>query len=114
MSDLDILACAICHHGLLVLCLDNDRHTLLRLADSQFCRVESVIFHRHSVKVDVKTVGQLADRYADSAGSKVVRFLDEPCHLRTAEKPLELSLLRSISLLHLTSAGLERLLCVLL
>ena len=114
MSHLNILACTICHHSLLVLGLDDYGHTLLRLADGQFCGVESAVLGRNPVEIYVKTVGKLADRHADTAGTEVVGFLYKLCHLRTAEKPLELSFLRCVTLLNLTSASLERLLSVLL
>ena len=114
MSHLDILAAAICDHLLHVLRLDDDRHTLLRLADRKFGRIETIVLHRNPVEIYVKTVGKLADRHADTAGTEVVRFLYEPCHLRTAEKPLKLSLLRRVTLLNLASACLERLLCMFL
>ena len=114
MSHLNVLARAVSHHGLLVLGLDDYGHTLLRLADGQFCGVESAVLGRNPVKIYVKTVGKFADRHADTTGTEVVGFLYKSCHLRTAEKPLEFPFLRCVTLLHLTSASLERLLGVLL
>ena len=114
MSDFDILAAAICDHGILVLSLNHNRHTLLRLADCKFCRIKTVIFYRHSVEIYVKSVSKFTDSHTDSTGTEVIRFLDESCNLRTTEKPLEFSFLRSITLLNLASASLERLLCVFL
>ena len=108
MGHLYVLAAAVRHHLLLVLCLDDDGHTLLRFADRKFRRVESAVLHRNPVEVYVKTVGKFSDGNADATGTEVVRFLDESGHFRTAEKPLELSLFRSITLLHLAAASLER------
>ena len=72
MSHLDVLAETVCDHLVLVLGLDHDGHTLLRLADRKLCRVESVVLHWHTVKIDIETFGKLADSHADTAGTEVV------------------------------------------
>ena len=72
MCHLDVLACAVCHELLLVLRLNHNGHPLLRLADSQLSGVKSAVFYRNPVKVDVKTVGELADGNAHTARTEVI------------------------------------------
>ena len=105
---LDVLLAAVTHELLHVLRLDDYRHALLRLADGQLRGVQTAIFRLHPVEVDVQTVGQLADRHADTPRAEVVRFLDEARHLRTAEQPFEFPLLGGVALLHLAAARLQR------
>ena len=114
MSNFHVLAVAVFHELGLVLSLYDYRHSFLRLTDSQLSSIQSVIFYRDSVEIDVESVCKLSDSHADSTCSEVVGFLDKFSHFRTAEKSLELSLLRSIALLNLTSASFERLLCMFL
>ena len=114
MSHLDILACAICHELLLVLRLNHNGHSLLRLADSQLSRIKTAIFYRNPVKIYVKSVGKLTDGNAHSAGTEVIGLLDKTGNLRTSEKPLDLPFLRCITLLNLTAAALKGSLGVLL
>ena len=111
---LDVLAVAKSLELLLVLGFHYDGHTLLGLADGQFRGVHSAVFHRNTVKVDVQPVGKLTDGDTHSAGSEVIRFLYQSRDLRPSEKPFQLSLLRSVTLLDLTSASLKGLLCVFL
>ena len=85
------------HHG----------HTLLGLADGQFRGVEAGIFHRYAVQIDVQARRQFADGHAYAAGAKVVGFLDKARYLRTAEQPLELTLLGGITLLDFAAAGFQ-------
>ncbi len=114
VSHLDVLAVAEGLELLLVLRLDDDRHPLLRLADGQLGGVHSAVLDRDTVKEYVESVGELAYGYAHSAGSEVIGFLYETGHLRPSEQPLQLPLLRGVTLLDLAAAGLERLLGVFL
>ena len=107
MSNFDVLAVAIFHKLCLVLSLDNDRHSLLRLTDGKFSSIEPIVFYRNPVEINVKTIGKLTDCHTHSAGTEVIGLLDEPCHFRATEQSLEFSLLRGISLLDLTSACLK-------
>ena len=114
MGNFDVLAVAIFHELSLVLSLDNDRHSLLRLTDGKFSSIEPIVFYRNPVEINVKTVGKLTDCDAHAAGTEVIGLLYKLGHFRTAEQSLEFSLLRSISLLDLTAACLKRLLSVFL
>ena len=109
LDGFDILFETVAHERLDVLRFDDYRHAFLRLADGQLRGVQAAVLGLHAVEVDVQPVGQLADGDADAARAEVVRFLDEPRHLRTAEQTFELALLRSVALLHLAAAGLQRL-----
>ena len=99
---------------LLILGLHYDGHTLLGLADGQFRGVHSAVFHGNTVKVDVQPVGKLTDGDTHPTGSEVIRFLYQSRDLRPSEKPLQLPLLRSVTLLDLASASLKGLLRVFL
>ena len=114
MGYLDVLLGTVATELGLVLRLDNHRHTLLRLADSKLGRVQTAILGRHTVEEDIQTICQLTNRNAHTTCTKVVRLLNQAGNLCSAEQTLQLTLLGSITLLHLTAALLERLGVVLL
>ena len=105
---LEILAGSDHSEELLVFGRDHARHPLLGFAYSELCSVKAFVLLRHSVEIDLKTVGQLAYGDADSARSEVVASLDHACGNTVAEEPLYLALLRRVALLHLSAAGLYR------
>ena len=63
-------------HALRVLSRNHDSHTLLRLADGDFCSVEPGIFQGHSVEIYIESVRKFADRDTDSARAKIVAAFD--------------------------------------
>ena len=91
---------------------DNDSHALLALADRQLGSVESVVFLRDRVQVNLQSVCELSDCDGDAARAEVVAALDHAARVAPSEEPLKLSLRRGISLLDLRPAGLERLDCM--
>ena len=114
ISHLHILAEAIFLELFPVFGLYHNGHPLLRLAYGKFSGVQPGIFYRHPVEVDVQAFSKLSYRHTDSACTEVIGFLYQFSHFRTAEQPLQLALLRSITFLHLAAASFERSLGVLL
>ena len=91
---------------------NDDSHALLGFGDGQFRAVEAFIFFGDQVKIDLQTVGQLADGHGDAARAEVIALLDEAGDLRPAEETLELALGRGIALLDLRAAAGQGLLGV--
>ena len=114
MGHFDILLGAVALELLFGTRFDHNGHTLLRLADRQLRRIQTAVLGRHAIEVNIQAVGQLADGYAHTARTEVVRLLDQARHFRTAEQPLQLALFGGVALLHLTAAHLERLVGMLL
>lgn len=109
MGHFDILLGAVALELLFGTRFDHNGHTLLRLADRQLRRIQTAVLGRHAIEVNIQAVGQLADGYAHTARTEVVRLLDQARHFRTAEQPLQLALFGGVALLHLTAAHFERL-----
>ena len=91
-----------------VLCFDDDGHSLLRFADGEFRSVEAVVFLRHGVKIDRKSVGKLADRNRNAARAEVVAPLYHAARVAIPEQALELSFLGRVAFLHLRAACFDR------
>ena len=72
MADFYILFVTIAHEFLHVFCLYDSRHAFLTFRYREFGRVEAIVFGRDTIKVDVKTVCQLADRNTDASRTEVV------------------------------------------
>ena len=107
MGGFDVFLAAELAEGRLVLGFDDHGHPFLGFADGQFRGVQAAVFGGHAVQPDVQTVGQFADGDAHAARTEVVRFLDEPGYLGTAEEPLQFAFFRRITLLDLAAAGFE-------
>ena len=86
---------------------DDDSHSLLRLADGQFRSIKTLVLLRYDIEVDVQPVSQLADGNGYAACAKVVAALNHAGRFPISEQSLELSLLRSIALLHFRAAALQ-------
>ena len=108
MGDFYILAAAVFREHGFILSLNDNGHTLLGLADSEFGAVQAAVFDRDAVEPDVESVGKFADGDADAAGSEVIGLLYERSHFRPAEQTLELALLRCVTFLHLAAACFQR------
>ena len=107
-GSLEVFAVCKCHKSLCIFLLDNDRHSLLRLRNCKLRAVKSLVFLGYFVKIDIKSVRKLSDSDRNTARAEVVASLYHSASLCVTEKPLELSFLGRISLLHLSSAGLDR------
>ena len=106
---LKVLGCGKSEESILILGLDNDSHSLLRLGDRKLGAVETVILLGYCVEVDVKTVCKLADSNRNTACAEVITALDHSGNLAVSEETLKLSLLGGVTLLHLCAAILQRL-----
>ena len=88
--------------------IQNHCHTLLRLGDSNLGSIQACVLFRNLVQINLQTGCQLADGYGYTACAEVVTFLDDLADLRTAEHTLDLALGRSVALLYLCAADLNR------
>ena len=92
----------------LVFCLHAAGHTLLGFTDGKLRSVESLVFSRNRVQVDVESVRKLADRDGYAACAEVIAAFDQPGSLGVSEQSLELALFGRIALLHLSAAVFDR------
>ena len=72
VGDFYVFAKAVCLEALPVLGLDNHGHSFLAFADCEFGAVESAVFGRNPVKIDVESVCKFTYCHADTACSEVV------------------------------------------
>ena len=106
---LQILLMRILHELLDVFRVNDNCHSLLRFGDSDLRAVETGVLLRYLIKVDIKTACKLSDRYGYSACTEIVALFDQMRCFASPEKPLKLSLSRSVTLLDLSTALLRRL-----
>ena len=109
---LQILLMRILHELLDVFRVNDNCHSLLRFGDSDLRAVETGVLLRYLIKVDIKTACKLSDRYGYSACTEIVALFDQMRCFASPEKPLKLSLSRSVTLLDLSTALLRRLFCM--
>ena len=102
-----VLLCCISHKFFDVFRINNHRHTLLGFGDGKLSSIKTFIFLRHLVQIYDQTVCQLTDCYRHTACTEVITFFNETGYFRTAEQSLDLTLCRSITFLHLSTAGLN-------
>ena len=91
---------------------DHHCHPLLRLRNRDFCTVKSLVFERYLIKVNFQPICQFTNSHTDTAGPKVIGFLDETSHIAIAEETLNLALLNSISFLYFRASRLHRRSCL--
>ena len=80
-------------------------HTLLRFRNSEFCTAETVIFFKHSIKVNVQSVGKFADSPTHAARAEIVAPFDHARRFPVPEKPLQLAFRGRVALLNLCPAS---------
>ena len=90
-----------------VLLCHDDSHTLLRLRDRKLGSVQSRILLGNQIQLNIQSVRQLADRYADTACAEIVADLDQAADLGIAKQSLNLTLCRRVTLLYFRSAGMD-------
>ena len=78
-------------------------HTLLRFGDGKLCSVQTGIFLRNFVQIDLQAVRQLTDGNGNAAGAEVVTFFDQTADFLSPEQSLNLSLCRRITFLYFRS-----------
>ena len=100
----EIFLMGIFHELLCVLLIDNNSHSLLRLGDGNFRAVETGIFLRDLVKINIKSSCELADCNRYTAGTEVVALLDQVGGIRPPEESLQFALCRRVALLDLSAA----------
>ena len=84
--------------------VNHNRHPFLGLGNGDFRSIQTRVFLRHLVKINLKPGSQFPDGNRHAACSKVIALLYEAAHLRAAEHPLDFALRGGISLLHLCAA----------
>ena len=88
-----------------VLFSDDNRHALLTFGNDKLGSVKSLVFFRHSVKVDVKTRGKLTHGNTHTTGTKIITAANHQTNVLVTEEPLDFSLLNGISLLNLSGGS---------
>ena len=78
---------------------NDDGHPFLGFADRQFGAVQSFIFLRHGIKVDIQAVSKLANGNGNAAGAEIVAALDEAGNLFISEQALNFALFRRVAFL---------------
>ena len=106
-GSLQVLLRRVGQEGFLVLLVHNHSHALLGLGDGDLRAVQTGVFLRNQVEIHPQACRQLADGHRHAARAEIVALLDETCHLRTAEQPLDLALRGRVSFLDLRAAGLD-------
>ena len=106
-NSLQVLFLCIAQKSIYILRIYYHCHTLLRLGDCQFRAIQSGIFLGYLVQIYGQTVCQLTDGNGDTAGTKVVTFFDQTADFLTTEQSLDLTLGRCITLLYLSTTGLD-------
>ena len=104
---LQVLCVRNLEKSIFIRCRDDDSHSLLRFADGQLRSVKTLVLLRNDIEVYVQSVSQLADGNGYAACAEVVAALDHAGSFPVSEQPLELSLLRSVALLHFRAAALQ-------
>ena len=107
---LQILLCGIFQELCLVLLVHDHSHTLLGLGNGDLGAVQAGVFFRYQIQIHFQSVCQLADGYGYAACAEIVTLLNQTGYLGTAEQSLNLTLGGSVTLLHLSAAGLDGLL----
>ena len=87
-------------------------HTFLRFRNCDLSSIQTCIFLRYFVQVDLQSVCQFSDGNRYSAGTEVITFLNQTADLRSAEHTLNLSLCRCITFLNFCSAHFDGTLCM--
>ena len=82
-------------------------HALLTLTDGELRSVQTLVFLRHGVQVDLEPVCQFADGNRYAARTEVVAAADHFCGCGVAEQPLKFALFRGVALLHFSAACLH-------
>ena len=108
LNTLKILFSCEPHEFVSVRCGNDTCHSFLRFGDGKLSTVESVIFLRDCIKVYLKAISQLADSNTYTACTEVIALLDQTCSISVPEQSLYLTFFRSITLLYLGAACLDR------
>ena len=85
------------------------RHPFLRFGNGQLRTIQTLIFLRHCIQINIESVRQFANRHRHAAGAKVIALLDQAADLGIAKQSLNLAFRGCISLLDLCAAGCQRL-----
>ena len=82
----------------------HDRHPFLRFGNCQFGSIQSFIFFRHRVQINLQPGRQFADRHRHAAGAKIIALLDHAADRWIAEQALDFTFGRRVALLHFGAA----------
>ena len=87
-------------------------HTLLGFGNGDFRSIQSGIFFRYLVQINLESVCQFSDSNGYTAGTKVITFFNQTTNFRSAEHTLNLSFCRCITFLYFGSTYFDRTLCM--
>ena len=82
-------------------------HTLLGFGNGDLRSVQTCIFFRNLIQIDLQAGCKFSDGDGHAAGAEVIAFLDDPAYFLSAEHPLDLPFGRRVALLHLGTADLD-------
>ena len=108
MGIFNIIHMAVTLHFFAVFGFYHNCHTLLRLANSQFGRIQTAILGRYTIEIDIQSVCQFTDSYTHSTRTEIIGFLNKTRHFWTAHKALQFAFLRGIPFLYLAATRLKR------
>ncbi len=90
------------------ICFSDDHgHSFLGFGNSQFRAVETFIFLRYFIQINIETVCQFSDSHGYAAGAEIIAPFDETGHFSPAEKTLDFPFCQRIALLYFSAAGFD-------
>ena len=84
-------------------------HTFLRFGNRQFRAIQALVLFRNLVEIDIQAVSKLANGNGNAASTEIVATLDQTACVTATEQTLQLTLDRSVTLLHFGTVKLQRL-----
>ena len=102
----------IFHKFINVFRIYNNSHTFLRLGNSNLCAIQTCIFFRYFIQIDLQSRCQFSDCYRYTACTKVITFFDQFADFFSAEHTLDLTFCRGITFLYLCTTNFDRSFCM--
>ena len=84
-------------------------HTFLRFGNRKFRAVQALVLFRNLVEIDIQAVSELTNSNGNAASTEIVATLDQTACVTATEQTLQLTLDRSVALLHFGTVKLQRL-----
>ena len=106
-NSLQVFFVGVFHEFVNIFRIYNNCHTLLGLGDCDLGSVQTGVFFRYFIQIDLQTRCQFTDSYGYTAGTEVVTFLDQFTYFFSAEHTLDLTFGRRISFLYFGSAHFD-------
>ncbi len=98
----------VADEGIRIFGSDDDGHAFLRFGNGKFRAVESFVFLRDGIQIDVDAVREFSDRDGNAARAEIVAAQDETRHFAATEEALDFALGERVSFLHFRAARFNR------